>query len=304
MEIEDCKERARCIINIYSEDILRYMKYDVGGQAVIEGVMMKSPKRYSIAVRMPDGSIKTTKGTTSSVVKRYKILNLPILRGIIYLFEMLSLGIKSLSWSAEMQSGEEEISSTEMAFTIIVSLAISIGIFVVLPLFITKAMTSDHGLLFNAIDGLIRIIFFLVYLFAIGRFAEIKRVFQYHGAEHKTVNCFEKGMKLTIQNVKRCSMAHPRCGTSFLVFVVILSILLFSLITSPEWYIKLMARIALIPIIAGISFEALKWSAKHTDKRWVKMAIAPGLWVQSLTTNEPDEKQIEVAIEAMKIATR
>ncbi len=278
--------------------------YDVGGQAVIEGVMMKSPTKYSTAVRLENGKIRIQTENFNSVVKKHPKLNIPIIRGIFYLFEMLIIGMKTLSWSANQQSEGEEISNTEIGITIAVSILLSLGIFVVAPFFVTKLFTSDNGMRFNLIDGGLRLVFFLVYVGIVGLFSDIRRVFQYHGAEHKAVNCNEKGMKLTVENVAKCSTLHPRCGTSFLVWVIMISIVLFSFITSPQWYIKLLSRIILIPLIAGISFELLKISAKLKDHPAIRIAVYPGLWVQKLTTREPDEKQIEVAIAAMKSAMR
>ena len=278
--------------------------YDVGGQAVIEGVMMKSPTKYSTAVRLENGKIRIQTENFNSVVKKHPKLNIPIIRGIFYLFEMLIIGMKTLSWSANQQSEGEEISNTEIGITIAVSILLSLGIFVVAPFFVTKLFTSDNGMRFNLIDGGLRLVFFLVYVGIVGLFSDIRRVFQYHGAEHKAVNCNEKGMKLTVENVAKCSTLHPRCGTSFLVWVIMISIVLFSFITSPQWYIKLLSRIILIHLIAGISFELLKISAKLKDHPAIRIAVYPGLWVQKLTTREPDEKQIEVAIAAMKSAMR
>lgn len=266
---------------------------------------MKSPSWYAVAVRKENGTIKLIKEHHESIVKQKKWLNIPLLRGILYLYEMTVLGMKSLTWSANQQvSEQEEITALELIITISISLLLSIGIFVVAPFFLTKLITSDTGFRFNAIDAVLRLIFFLGYVIIISLFNDVKRLFQYHGAEHKSVNCYEIGMNLTVQNVKKCSTLHPRCGTSFIVLVIALSAILFSFITSPLWYYKLGSRIVLIPLIAGISYELLKLSARLKHHPIIRALIYPGMWVQKLTTREPDNKQIQVAITAIKAALR
>jgi len=240
-----------------------------GGQAIIEGVMMKAPSHYAMAVRKADGSIKVEKKESHSILNKYKFLKFPFVRGIIYLFEMMMIGIHSLSWSANEQADDdnEQISKTEMVGTIALSFILGVGLFIVLPLFLTKFITADKGILFNAIDGFLRLVIFITYIKVISMMADVKTLFQYHGAEHKTINCYEAKKDLTVDNVKPFTTLHPRCGTSFIIIVIAISIVLFSLITDPRISVKLLSRIILIPVIAAVSYETLKFSAKHLSFR-------------------------------------
>ncbi len=272
----------------------------VGGQAVIEGVMMRSKEKVATAVRK-DGKIVVKEQEFHSFTEKSKLLRLPIVRGMIFLIEMMILGMKTLTWSADQQTGnEEKMSKVELIGSIIFAITMTLLMFVVGPYYLTKLFTSGPGATFNIIDGGLRLGAFIGYIVLIGLMKDIKRVFQYHGAEHKTVNCYEKKLSLTVSNVKKCSVQHPRCGTSLIVFVIAVSILLFSLIKDPRWYINIGMRIIAIPLIAGISYEVLKFSAKYNTNKLLKIIIIPGLWVQRLTTREPNNKQIEVAIAALK----
>lgn len=274
------------------------MKPLIGGQAIIEGVMMKGPKHYSVAVRKQNGNIKIK--TESLKNRNFKPFNWPIIRGFINLIDMLIIGLKSLQWSAnQLEDSQEEISYKEYAFLLIFSLSFAIGLFIILPLFLTKLLINTRGIWFNILDGVLRMIIFILYLLIIGFMKDIKTLFQYHGAEHKTVNCYEAGQELNIQNTKKFTTLHPRCGTSFILIVLILSIALFSLITNESWLIKLAVRIIFIPIIAGLSYEILHYSAKNKENKLLNILIKPGLYLQKLTTKEPNDRQIEVAIEAL-----
>lgn len=277
-------------------------KKQVGGQAVIEGVMMKSSEAYSIAVRKPDNTIEVTKKPFTSLSKKYKFLNLPFLRGVVQLFEMLVIGVKALTWSANVAEDKEDekLSKKEIGFTFLISIIMTIGLFIVLPYYATKLFVSQNGFIFNLIDGLARILVFFAYLIIISLFKDMKRVFQYHGAEHMSVGCYESGKELTPENCLLYKKEHPRCGTSFLVYVIILSILAFSLVKTDVWYINIGIRILFIPLIAGVSYEILKLSAKFKDNIIFKLMLLPGLWTQKLTTRTPDNKQLEVAIVALK----
>jgi uncharacterized protein YqhQ len=276
-------------------------KANLGGQAVIEGVMIRSPKSISVAVRKEDGSIKVKKQHYKSLVDRCIILKLPVLRGIIYLFEMLVLAMKALTYSAEEATGEEEkLTTFELFLTIFLAVVFVLLIFVAAPYYLAKLSGVQSRLLFNAIDGAVRLVLFFAYLILISLMKDIKRLYQYHGAEHKTVHCYEAGKELIVANVKKYSTLHPRCGTSFLVIVLAISIILFSLIKDPRWYVNIPFRILLVPVIAGISYELLKLSARYEKSPLAQLIIAPGLWVQKLTTREPDKKQMEVAIAAVK----
>lgn len=292
-------------------------KINVGGQAVIEGVMMRAPRSVAIAVRRPNGEIVVKKEYMAPLSERYPVVKLPIIRGAVALFQSLMIGIKALNFSANESIAEEdqpegaqseEISSWAMAGTMAVAFGFGIGLFFVMPLYATKLLTQqgmirDHNIVFNLVDGVIRVIVFLIYIWAISRMKDIKRVFQYHGAEHKSIFAFEAGETLTIDNVRRYSRLHPRCGTSFLLIVMLVSIAVFSLIPKLwPFYLKAGSRIVLLPMIAGISYEFLKWSAKNDCHPLVRLLVAPGLALQRLTTGEPDDSQLEVAIRSLNEA--
>ena len=292
-------------------------KINVGGQAVIEGVMMRAPRSVAIAVRRPSGEIVVRKELVVPLSERFPIVKLPIVRGAVALFSSLIIGIKALNFSANEAMTEEEkdregeksggeLSSWAMAGTMAVAFGFGICLFFLVPLYLTKLMTpviGDNNVVFNLVDGVIRVIVFLVYIWAISRMNDIQRVFQYHGAEHKSIFAYEAGEELTIENVQKYSRLHPRCGTSFLLIVMLVSIAVFSLIPKLWPFIfKAGSRIVLLPLIAGISYEFLKWSAKNDSHSLVKMIIAPGLALQRLTTREPDEQQLEVAIRSLNEA--
>ena len=292
-------------------------KINVGGQAVIEGVMMRAPRAVAIAVRRPNGEIVVRKELVVPLSERFPIVKLPIIRGAVALFSSLIIGIKALNFSAneamtEEEKGKEgekaggELSSWAMAGTMAVAFGFGICLFFLFPLYLTKLITpviGDNNIVFNLVDGVIRVVVFLLYIWGISQMNDIQRVFQYHGAEHKSIFAYEAGEELTIGNVQKYSRLHPRCGTSFLLIVMLVSIAVFSLIPKLWPFIfKAGSRIVLLPLIAGISYEFLKWSAKNDSHPLVKMIIAPGLALQRLTTREPDEQQLEVAIRSMNEA--
>ena len=285
-------------------------RISVGGQAVLEGVMMRAPRSMAIAVRRPSGEISVKREEVPPLSERYPIVKLPILRGAVALFTSLVMGIGALNFSANeaLAEGEEkeELSSWALGGTMVVALGFGVLLFFVLPLYLTKLLVpviGDSNLVFNLVDGVIRVAVFLLYIVSISRMSDIQRVFQYHGAEHKTIFAFEAGEELTVENVGRYSRLHPRCGTSFLLIVMLVSIVIFSLIPKlwPFW-MKAGARVVLLPVIAGVSYEFLKWSAKNDRHPLVRLVIAPGLALQRLTTREPDASQIEVAIRSMEDA--
>jgi len=274
-----------------------------GGQAVIEGVMMRSPLKYAIAVRKPDEEIILKIGKLKTLSNKLKFLKWPIFRGIINLVESLILGLKALTYSAEQATGEEEkINSVEMFFTILIAFGLFIVFFIALPTAIARYLDRylSNVIIYNLFEGLLRVGIFITYLFFISKLKDIKRVFEYHGAEHKVIYTYEAGEELNIDNVKKYSTLHPRCGTSFIFIVLVISILVFSLLGKQTLLLRITYRIAIIPLIAGLSYEILKLSAKNMNKAFVKWAVMPGLWFQKLTTNEPDDAQIEVAIKALK----
>ena len=289
-------------------------KINIGGQAVIEGVMMRAPQSIAIAVRRPNGEIVVKRELVTPLSKRYPVLNLPIIRGAAALFQSLITGIKALNYSAneamteeekQEQNAKEELSSWAVACSMIVALGFGIGLFFLFPLYATKLMTqfniiADNNIVFNLVDGVVRVFVFLVYIWAISHMKDIRRVFQYHGAEHKSIFAFEAGEEMTVENVRPYSRLHPRCGTSFLLIVMLVSIAIFSLIPKLwPFYLKAGSRIVLLPLIAGISYECLKWSAKNEKNPLVKLMIAPGLALQKLTTGDPDDDQLEVAIKSL-----
>jgi uncharacterized protein YqhQ len=291
-------------------------KINVGGQAVIEGVMMRAPRSVAIAVRRPNGEIVVRKELVVPLSERFPSVKLPILRGAVALFTSLIIGIKALNFSANEAMTEDEkekegvnkegggeLSSWAMAGTMAVAFGFGICLFFLFPLYLTKLMTpviGDNNIVFNLVDGVIRVIIFLIYIWGISRMEDIRRVFQYHGAEHKTIFAFEAAEELTIENVRRYSRLHPRCGTSFLLIVMLVSIAVFSLIPKLwPFLFKAGARIVLLPMIAGISYEFLRWSAKNDTNPLVRMIITPGLALQRLTTGEPDDAQLEVAIRSL-----
>ena len=284
----------------------------IGGQAVIEGVMMRSLTGYSVAVRQPDGGVAIKKDQLVSVTKKYPFLRFPVLRGSVVLIQSLILGMRALNYSASVatagEEGEPEMSNWAVAGSMVVALLLGIGVFILAPLGLTNLIRhylapQMGNFAYNVIDGVIRAVFFFVYILSISFMDEIRRVFQYHGAEHKTVYTFEANEELTVENARGKSTLHPRCGTSFLMFVMAISIAVFSLVPSTAPFaIKFGARVVLIPLIAGLAYEVIRFSARHLDNGACRMLIQPGLWLQRITTNEPDDKQLEIAIIALKEA--
>jgi uncharacterized protein YqhQ len=276
----------------------------VGGQAVIEGVMMRCKDKYSVAVRKPNDKISLKKDKISSWTTK-PFFKLPFIRGLVMLIETLILGIKTLNYSANesLDEVDEKISTWELIATTAVSLLFAIGLFLLLPLYLTK-LTATDGFWFNLIDGVIRIAIFVLYIVVISMMADVKTLFQYHGAEHKAVACFEAGEKVTVKNAKKYSTVHRRCGTTFLIIVLVISILIFSLIVTDSFWIKLLGRILLMPVIAGISYELLKFGAKYPKFILLRILVAPGLWLQRLTTREPTNRQLEVSVKALNAVVK
>jgi uncharacterized protein YqhQ len=284
----------------------------IGGQAVLEGVMMRSLTGYSVAVRQPDGGVAIKKDKLTSITAKYKFLKTPVLRGSVVLIQSLILGIRALNYSASASTngkeGEEEISNWAVAGSMAFALLLAVGLFILAPLGLTNLTRrflypGMSNFEYNLIDGLIRALFFFVYIYSISFMDDIRRVFQYHGAEHKTVYTYEAAEDLTVENARGKSTLHPRCGTSFLLFVMAISILVFSLIPSTApFFVKFGARVVLIPLIAGLAYEVIRFSARHLKSRVCRMLITPGLWLQRITTKEPDDKQLEIAIIALREA--
>ncbi len=275
----------------------------LGGQAVIEGVMMRNGERVVVAVRRPKSGEIVIQEIRPFQAWR-KLSKIPFLRGVYNLFEILVLGIKALNLSANLalEEGEaEKFGPLEFSISLILALGIAVGGFFILPLWLTNLFASrSSGMLFAFLEGLIRIAIFLIYLWGITLLRDIRRVLEYHGAEHKSIHTFEHGEELTVENAKQYGTRHPRCGTSFLLLVAVIAILVFSLVGNPPLPWKVLSRILLLPVIAGFSYEALLFSGRHANSRWLRPLIAPGLWLQRLTTREPDENQLEVALAAVK----
>lgn len=274
---------------------------NVGGQAILEGVMMRSPALQAIAVRTPSGSVVTEVQRLNPLAKRWPILGWPLIRGVVVLFESMVSAVASLNRSAQLLDPEEEIASWQMALVTVLALALGVGLFFLLPAVIVnplKGWISASPLLLNIAEGLVRVLLFVGYLFLIGLLKDIQRTFAYHGAEHKSISCWEIGKPLTPEEAATCSRLHPRCGTSFLLLVVVLSILLFSLFTPANLASKLLLRLALLPLLAGIAYELTRWTAKSKSPL-ASLVLAPGLLLQKLTTREPDLEQLEVAIAAL-----
>jgi len=279
----------------------------VGGQAVIEGVMMRSPSSMAIAVRRPNGEIVVKRERLDFFSEKKFFSKLPLVRGVINLLSALVLGMKALNFSANQSLGEEkEINSWTMGLTFAFALCFGIVLFFLIPLFLTKwlrfaiPMVSTSGILFNFVDGIIRMIIFLAYLWTISMFKEIRRIFQYHGAEHKSIFAFESGEVLIADRVKYFSHLHPRCGTSFLLIVMVVSILVFALIPHQiSFGYKVASRVVFIPLIAGLAYEIIRFADQKRESKSIQYFIKPGLWLQRMTAREPSEDQIEVALRAL-----
>ena len=295
------------------------MKYSgIGGQAVIEGIMMKNGDEYETAVRKPDGNIEVKKDTYVSLTEKVKILSLPFVRGIFNFADSMVLGMKSLTWSASFFEDDEgsepgkfelfldkvfgeKLEKFLMAFVMVVSMILAIGIFMVLPMFLSNIFRTfiPSETVMAVLEGVIRIVIFIVYIKLISHMEDIKRTFMYHGAEHKCINCVEHGMPLTVENVRKSSKEHKRCGTSFLLIVMVISILFFMVIRVENVWLRAASRIILIPVIAGVSYEFLRLAGR-SDSCVINALSRPGMWMQALTTTEPDDSMIEVAIAAVE----
>lgn len=275
--------------------------FQYGGQAVIEGVMMRGPNTRAIAVRRPDQNIVIDLKAVGSLIQRVPVLKWPMMRGVVVLLEALILGIEALTYSANQATGEEEeLTTWEIIFTISIAMGLAVLLFAVLPVVAAHLLNevATGSFIQNLLEGIFRIAIFLAYVAAIGRLEDIQRVFQYHGAEHKVINAYEAGDELTVKQVQRHSTLHPRCGTSFILIVLVISILIFSLLGNQVLWWRILSRALLLPVVAGISYELIKLSGKYAAVPWCRVLITPGLWLQKLTTAQPDDEQLEVAIAA------
>ena len=295
------------------------MKYSgIGGQAVIEGIMMKNGDDYATAVRKPDGEIEVARGRYVSLTEKVKFFSLPFVRGVFSFADSMIIGMKTLTWSAgffeDDESTEpgkfelwldrvfgEKLEAALMSLVMVISVVLAIVIFMVFPMLLSRVL---HPLIpsetaMAILEGILRILIFICYIKLISRMEDIRRTFIYHGAEHKCINCIEHGMELNVENVRRSSKEHKRCGTSFLLIVMVISILFFMVIRVDNLWLRIVSRIVLIPVIAGVSYEFLRLAGR-SESRLVNLLSRPGLWMQGLTTSEPDDSMIEVAIRAVE----
>lgn len=279
-------------------------KLSIGGMAVIEGVMMRGPKETSVAVRKADGSIEIEKEPVKELSKPWSFLKWPFIRGTYVLVDSMALGIRMLNKSANlsMAEDEEELSTTELIVTGLLAFGLAILLFVILPTAVVHFTQGFIGGIVaqNLVEGVLRITFFLLYVYAISRMEEIDRVFMYHGAEHKSIFTYEAGEDLTVENARKYTTLHPRCGTSFLLIVMVITILVFVMLGDGSLFYRIWSRLAVLPLVAGLGYEFLKFSGKYYHNGWARIIMAPGLWLQKLTTSEPDDQQLEVALEALK----
>ena len=274
----------------------------VGGQAVIEGVMMRDAAKTATAVRLPNGNIEVETHDVTSIRDRYPILNLPLIRGSVIMIESLVIGMRALSFSAQAAGEEEEqMTKKEVAMTILFALVLASVLFIVIPTGAAHlaAAYTDDPIVFNLIEGGIRLLVFLLYIWGISFMGGIRRVFQYHGAEHKTIHCYEAGEALTVENVQKFPRLHPRCGTNFLLIVMVVAIVFHVFFGWPDLWLRILSRLAVLPVVAGVSYEIIRFAGR-SENRIVRIMITPGLWLQYLTTRPPEGEMVEVAIESLK----
>ncbi len=282
----------------------------VGGQAVLEGVMMRSPSNWAVAVRKPNGSIAQVVRPIESAMARHRVFRLPIVRGVIALGESLAIGFRALAISAnyaaqdanaeESEEVQTELSRGALIFAFAVAIGFAVMLFKVTPALITNWLPIHRTGWFVIVEGLIRVTIFVLYLTIISFLPDLRRVFQYHGAEHKAINAYEAGEELEPRKVARFSLIHPRCGTAFLLWVMVIAVFVFALFGRPAWYWLIATRILLLPVIAGLAYELIRFAGKHSSNRIVMTVLAPGLWLQRLTTREPSIEQLEVSIRALR----
>jgi len=286
----------------------------IGGQAVLEGVMMRSPAHWALAVRKPNGEIAEHTTSISSPMARHRVFRLPVIRGVVALGESLAIGFRALAISAnyaaqdadadDKEEVETEISRGAIFFAFAIAIGFAIALFKVTPALITNWLPIETDGLFVIVEGLIRVTIFILYILVISLLPDLRRVFQYHGAEHKAINALEAGEELTPENVQRFSLIHPRCGTAFLLWVMVIAIFVFAFIGQPSWPWLIASRILLLPVIAGLAYEVIRFAGKHTDNKFLMTLLAPGLWLQRLTTREPSLDQLEVSIRALREVLR
>jgi uncharacterized protein YqhQ len=284
------------------------MSAPIGGQAVLEGVMMRGPSNWAVAVRKPDGAIAQVCSPIRSAMARHRLFRLPVIRGIVALGEALAIGFRALAISANYAAQSEddegevktELSRGQLLFAFAIAIGFAIALFKVTPALITNWLPIETTGWFVIVEGLIRVTIFILYLSLISLLPDLRRVFQYHAAEHKAINAYEAGDELEPERVQRYSLIHPRCGTAFLLWVMVIAIFVFAFFGRPVWYWLIASRILLLPVIAGIAYELIRFAGKHSKNRVLLTLLAPGLWLQRLTTREPTLDQLEVSIRALK----
>ena len=284
------------------------MAVSYGGQAVLEGVMMRSPSSWAVAVRTPEGDITEVIQEISSPMQRRRVWRLPVIRGVIALGESLAIGFRALAISANVASQERDehgelqtqIGRGQIIFSFAIAIGFALALFKVGPALLTSWLPIDSTGLFVVVEGLIRVSVFIGYILLISLLPDLRRVFQYHGAEHKAINALEADADLTPENVQRFSLIHPRCGTAFLLWVMVIAIFVFAFVGRPVWYWLILSRILLLPVIAGLAYELIRFAGKHRDNTFLMALLAPGLWLQRLTTREPSNDQVEVSIRALR----
>jgi uncharacterized protein YqhQ len=282
------------------------MSAPIGGQAVLEGVMMRGASNWAVAVRKPNGQIAEVCRPIESVMKRHWFFRLPVVRGVVALGESLAIGFRALAISANYAAAEDneeaetELSRGALVFAFLLAIGFAISLFKVGPALLADLLPISNGFWFVLVEGSIRVTVFVLYLVLISLLPDLRRVFQYHAAEHKAINAFEAGEELEPQTVQRFSLIHPRCGTAFLLWVMVIAIFVFAFFGRPAWYWLIISRILLLPVIAGLAYELIRFAGKHTDNRVVMTLLAPGLWLQRLTTREPSLDQLEVSIRALR----
>jgi uncharacterized protein YqhQ len=284
------------------------MAVTYGGQAVLEGVMMRSPSSWAVAIRTPEGDIAEVVREITSPMQRRKLWRLPVIRGVIALGESLAIGFRALAISANVASQERDehgeiktqISRGQIIFSFAIAIGFALMLFKVGPALLTSWLPIESTELFVVVEGLIRVAVFIGYIALISLLPDLRRVFQYHGAEHKTINALESGAELTPPTVQKFSLIHPRCGTAFLLWVMVIAIFVFAFVGRPDWYWLILSRILLLPVIAGLAYELIRFAGKHRSNRLLMALLAPGLWLQRLTTRQPTLDQIEVSIRALR----
>jgi uncharacterized protein YqhQ len=284
------------------------MAVSYGGQAVLEGVMMRSASNWAVAVRTPEGDITEIVHDISSPMSRRKLWRLPIIRGVIALGESLAIGFRALAISANVATQETDengeiktvITRGQIIFSFSVAIVFALMLFKVGPALLTSWLPVDSTGSFVVVEGLIRVAVLIGYILLVSLLPDLRRVFQYHGAEHKTIHALEAGEELTTENVQKHSLIHPRCGTAFLLYVMVIAIFVFAFVGRPDWQWLILSRIAFLPLIAGLAYEVIRYAGKHQDNRFLMTLLAPGMWLQRLTTREPDDQQVEVSIRALQ----